>query len=164
MCNKAVDPTCDDPKDIADYLATNGIQFAYIVQNDNMDHFNHSNPVQPFYFFAYSYLFPTSYTSQSVYWEVATYESDNGYIFEKKKTEYAVLFDPSWRITNQVMREPLNVNIRLAFCSFGIYPYYSEKFSRSYEKLQDTIANIGGVLSVVEMIGTCLLNFIIGNM
>ena len=51
MCNQAVDPTCDDPKDIADYLANNGIQFAYVVQNDNMDHFNHSSPVQPFYFF-----------------------------------------------------------------------------------------------------------------
>ena len=46
----------------------------------------------------------------------------------------------------------------LTYFEYAIYPYYAERYDRTYDKFQSIIANIGGVLSVVQTAGIVIVN------
>ena len=83
---------------------------------------------------------------------------------ESLKTDLGVYLDSALTVTGVNGREIDDFSTILAYYEFALYPYYAEKYTRTYEKLQSVIASIGGILSVVQTIGVVLCNFFTGNM
>ena len=164
LCAQNLFPFCNTKTDILTSLSSQPIQFSYVLQNDNVDHSSNANPIMPYYFLSHSYPSVNYFTSQFIYWKILTYQSDNGFIFEDNKIDYGVVVDPALTINRSTMKDPSSFYSPIGYYEFGIYPYYADKYLRSYEKFQNVIAYIGGILSVVETVGRVILNGLIGNM
>lgn len=131
------------------------------IENNNIDHFNYSHPIKANYLAYFNSLNPFASVTRSIYYQVKTYESDNGYLFEDKKIEHPIGVDASISSESQVNTEPTDYSQPLVNLLFCIYSYYADKYSRSYQKVQSVISSIGGILSVLETVGGIFLHFFI---
>ena len=105
------------------------------------------------------------YTS-NIYFQVLTYETDVGYVFEFNNKKTGVYYDPA-TITSegQMIRNPTyDTGFSLYSVQINVFPTGSQKYFRSYKKIQNVIADIGGMLSVIQTIAGVIVNAITGNL
>ena len=164
LCDIDINPNCKTHQEILDLLTGDQILFEVLLANNNIDHYNESNPLQPLFIIRDHYSSLEYHYVLNFYWEILTYNTDVGYIFENIKTDLGVYLDSALTVTTVTGRSIDDFSSILTYYEFALYPYYSEKYTRTYEKLQNVIANIGGILSVVETVGVILCDFLTGNM
>lgn len=164
LCNIDKNPNCKTHDEIIDILSGDSVEIGIMLEHNNIDHFNESYPIQPYYIMQMHYPSLEYHYILNFYWETLTYNTDVGYIFENTKTDIGLYLDSALTSSSVNGRILDDFNTVLAYYEFALYPYYSEKYTRTYEKLQNVIANIGGILSVVQTIGVVLCDFLTGNM
>ena len=164
LCNIDKNPKCKTHDEIIDILSGDSVEIGIMLEHNNIDHYNESYPIQPYYMMQMHYPSLEYHYVLNFYWETLTYNTDVGFIFEKTKTDIGVYLDSALTASSVNGRSLDDFNTVLAYYEFALYPYYAEKYTRTYEKLQSVIASIGGILSVVQTIGVILCDFLTGNM
>ena len=165
LCNIDTDQNCKSHEYIENLLSGQSLYFTSIVVNNNIDHYNRTTSLKPYYFGRSTLVSYDIYTAIFNYWVMLTYTTDDGIIFDNKHTDYGVNCDMSLAIESS--QERLSYGwyfTELAYFEYAIYPYYAERYDRTYDKFQSIIANIGGVLSVVQTAGIVIVNLLTRNM
>ena len=128
---------------------------------------NHLNPGNPYSFYTasigYSPSVDFTYEEYS-FWELISYQSDDGYIFEDKKIYTAAGLDSTLTLGRQKIRTVEDFEVPVMTFQFSIYQNYSERYIRSYAKLQNVIADISGVITFIRIVGSFFINFLVSNM
>ena len=150
LCDKNVNPLCHDTDTIINNLNLATLEIS--IENNNIDHFNYSHPIKANYLAYFNSLNPFASVTRSIYYQVKTYESDNGYLFEDKKIEHPIGVDASISSESQVNREPSDYSQPLVNLLFCIYSYYADKYSiiKKYKVLSQALEEFFQSLKQLE--------------
>jgi hypothetical protein len=160
--SRSIDPSNGIIRDSTNCFTDEKIQttfFSSFISIAHVDiYIDHNNITTPTQVYARIDLLPVSTSIYKRYFrfmKVNHYDSDSGFIFEsiESETNFQVDFD-----TNAVdLRKD-------AFGKFSQISFVmndkEEKFVRSFIKFQNALANIGGVVKVILLIGTIMSNYI----
>ena len=115
--------------------------------------YNYSNPIQAFSNSVYVLITPEFFKSISVYFNEITVFSNNGIIFDSTKEYKASKYE---KANYDVFGVDGNTNLVdfLIISSFN-----EEKYYRSYIKIQNVCATVGGILNGMLIFGSFFLTF-----
>ena len=142
------------------------LPFFLDVESERIDHYNVNAPIQKDFFEIQMSASFGSYYESYVYYQIMSYETDAGYIFEYKKNNYGIYVDPStFKQQSKIIDNPsYESGNNLLFITLYMYTNGSQKYFRSYKKIQNVIADIGGMLSVIQTIAAIIVNVVTGNL
>ena len=147
---------CENPANIYDKYYGLKINIDVIFNIPEIDHDNRINPIslsQTKETLEFNFDSTTTYTINFNYLK---YESDNGYFFGNKKTYYSLDFSNIDRIENK--RDFLDP---IGIIYFKLIKLNGEKYVRNYKKIQDLISEIGGIISILNIIFNTIVNCLI---
>jgi hypothetical protein len=154
--------TCYSQDIIDSKLKSTNMFFDYYMSMHAIDHYDPEAPLKDTihsttYKITYDFFF-TYYE----YYKNIVYTSDDGKVFENKKTSKGFEYDESNTYNVISLRESTKTIIDGSFTIFQIMinDRYSDNYSRTYPKLQSIVANIGGVLEVIWFIGSMIIQLI----
>ena len=164
LCDSSRNPACKPREEIEELLIGQNIQLSFMFESSHIDHFNKSNPIQATHFIQSASLNIATSIINQYYWLMINYKSDEGFIFENIKTRKGIIFENTFLSSTIYDRNPTNWNMpRIGYFQFSVYPYYGEKYTRTYSKIQSVIADVGGIISVVQIIGGIIVNLFSNN-
>lgn len=136
--------------------------FEIIIETDNTDHYNNSHPIQHSSYRIFDSKPPRYSIYDEVYFTVLNYETDNGYLFENIKSDRGIIINPG------IIQYNFDINEGSAFSKailhFGFsMNTLSMKYTRTYKKLQNVIADIGGIISLIDTIASFIVYIISKN-
>ena len=147
---------CESPTDIYNKYYGQKIYIDLVFNIPEIDHDNRINPIsisQTKESLEFNFDYTTTYTINFNYLK---YESDNGYFFENKKIYYSLDFSNIDR--NENKREFLDP---IGIIYFKLIKLNGEKYVRNYKKIQDIISEIGGIISILNIIFNTIVNCLI---
>lgn len=130
---------------IDEYLASSQIYLNYFYATNKIDHYNKINPIQDSDYNDQIFL-NTNYEIV----KMVKYTSDGGSVFEDitTTTGYGRDYQFSYNEVN-----PLTTKFKLpesvGCIQFNFNSFTIDKYSRTYQKLQSVVANIGGALKLI---------------
>jgi hypothetical protein len=138
------DNFCHPPEVIDETLKGLNMYFEYYSASYAVDHYDMHNPqyrVVNDFFYTYTERFNT-----------IKYISDEGIVFEDMKTHEAFEYDES-TFNVVIYNKGISTFIENSFSliQFNINNRFSDQYQRSYQKLQDVVANIGGLVDFVRL-------------
>ena len=97
LCKNGTNPniTCKSKEEIVEMVKGKTLPFFLDVESERIDHYNVNNPIQKDFFEIQMSPSFGSYYESYVYYQIMTYETDTGYVFEYKKNNYGIYVDPS---------------------------------------------------------------------
>ena len=137
--------------------------FELIIETDNTDHYNESYPIQPSTYKIYESKPPKYSIYDEVYFTMLNYETDTGYLFENIKKDSGIIVNPG------KIKYSFDINDNSPFTKpilqfgFSMDKTGSEKYTRTYSKLQNIIADIGGMISLIQTIASMFIYLISEN-
>lgn len=164
LCDNETNALCDTKENIINSERLKKMTFAYTVEKIAVNHLNTGNPYS-FYTASIGYSPSVDFTYEEYsFWELISYQSDDGYIFEDKKIYKAAGMDSTLTLGRQKIRTVEDFEVPVMTFQFSIYQNYSERYIRSYAKLQNVIADISGVITFIRIVGSFCINFLVSNM
>lgn len=158
-CNQILDDNCHTYNEVFDALYNN-MAISLHLQNFDVDHYDVDGPFK-LKLFTYTVIPGMGYYHlEQIKWQVITYETDRGYIFEDIEKQIAVHLDQTF-IRSATQRE---ANSLLARFEFNMYEYGAIRYRRTFEKLQSVIANVGVIISVIQTIGQIIVMILTNNL
>ena len=117
--------------------------FSFYIQSDVTDHYTSKG----------------YYISDVVYVTMINYETDTGYIFEDIKKDKGIYIDPGKIVYRKSVVEDISfypfAELLIEMDTSG-----NQKYKRTYEKAQSIIANIGGIIAIMQTIASiCIFIF-----
>jgi hypothetical protein len=162
-CKNTTDrDTCYSQDIIDSKLKSTNMFFDYYMSMHAIDHYDPEAPLKDAihsttYKITYDFFF-TYYE----YYKNIVYTSDDGKVFENKKTYNGFEYDEINTYNVISLRESTKTIIDGSFTIFQIMinDRYSDSYRRTYPKLQSIIANIAGVLEVIWFVGRLTIELI----
>ena len=153
---------CKSEEYIEKYYKQTSLMFEIIIETDNTDHYNQSHPIQPSSYRIYDSKPPRYSINDEVYFTVVNYETDTGYLFENIKRDRGIIIDPS------IIHYSFDINEGSAFSKsilhFGFsMDTSSMRYTRTYAKLQNVIAEIGGIIKLIDSVASIIVYIISKN-
>ena len=153
---------CFDNDVIEKTIANMNIYLSFAVETVGLDHHNKKSPLYPSYV-SKNIPIPTgvkyirSYEIRQI-----IYESEEGFIFTKKKTTKEAYIDIS---TNNNVMYPIT-KVFAVPNTYSIFQYtmnqeYAELYQRSYQSFQTLIANIAGISNFILVIMKIITSLLI---
>jgi hypothetical protein len=136
--------------------------FDYYMSMNVIDHYDPETPIKDtIHSVSYKITYDFFFTYYEYYKNIV-YTSDDGKVFENKKTYKGFEYDESNTYNVISLRESTKTIIDGSFTIFQflINERYSDNYSRTYQKLQSIVANIGGVLEVIWFMGGLIIELI----
>jgi hypothetical protein len=162
-CKNTTDQSTCYSQDVIDSkLKSTNMFFDYYISMHAIDHYDSENPIKDtIHYSSYKITYDFFFTYFEYYKNIV-YTSDNGNVFENKKTYNGFEYDESNTFNVISLRESTKTIIDGSFTIFQILinERYSDNYSRTYQKLQSIIANIGGVLEAIWFMGTLIIELI----
>ena len=149
------DDTCADYLDIMDKYQNQKFYVNILFTIPEIDHENRSNPISEtliVHTIDFDYSYQSTYTFNFNY---LLYESDNGYLFEDKKKYYSIDFAGIER--NEVSRDILEP---IGMINFKLTKMNGEKYVRNFRKIQEVLSEIGGIISILNIICFSIVNLL----
>ena len=137
--------------------------FELLIETDNTDHYNESYPIQPSTYKLYESKPPKYSIYDEVYFTVLNYETDTGYLFENIKKDSGIIVNPGRIKYSFDINENSPFTKPIIQFSFSMDKTGSEKYTRTYSKLQNIIADIGGMISLIQTIASMFIYLISEN-
>ena len=72
LCDIDINPNCKTHQEILDLLTGDQILFEVLLANNNIDHYNESNPLQPLFIIRDHYSSLEYHYVLNFYWEILT--------------------------------------------------------------------------------------------
>lgn len=155
---------CDSPEKIEEQLRKTSQYVTLQLESNSVDHYKRGNPFTPIISEIsvesnFDYL-----TTQSLYWNMYNYTSDEGIMFERNKEYKAVVVNEGYSNVRTEPRMKYDTKNPLLTVELGLYPYSSERFIRAYKRIQSVFADIWGLVFIIEAICRFISNFFVGKM
>lgn len=148
-----LDINCPNDQTIREMFSSTYVDFITITNKVN--HYSDVPNIEQIY----KARIPSSYSIFKriwMYYQEIKYENDNGYIFEVlQKTVFNMVYDYE---SDMDLRPANNGIIWFTMINYS----YSETYTRSYMKAQTLLANIGGIIKGLSIVGF-ILNFPVAN-
>ncbi len=155
LCDKNKDLSCKSEEEIVNKLNNHFLEFYLISQTHYVNNYNHKNPLLKTFVEESVNLNLGTVTNRTYFFEKISYYSDNGLVFEKKKKYKGFIFPTKTRYSTNIRKE---FNKPLGGFFFSINKGQRQRYERKYQKLQEVCANIGGVLSFLNFIGSFIIS------
>jgi hypothetical protein len=142
MCvNGTSSVICASQEEISSLIGSFFLQVVYL--DYNLIHSNQTNPGQPFRNSLLYWISTTMFKSYTMNIKKIIYETDYGFVFNDIRQEYYHGYLAPYE---QVDNKPFQ-GFPGNFASFNIYNYSIQDYhQRRYLKIQDLLANIGGII------------------
>ena len=155
---------CDTPETIEEQLRKSSQYVTLQLESNSIDHYSKGNPFTPIISEInvepnYDYLI-----TENLYWSVYNYSSDEGWMFERKKHYQAVVVNEGYSNIRTEPRTKYDTKNPLLTVELGLYPYSSERFIRTYKRIQSVFADIWGIMFLLEAICKFIIHFFVGKM
>lgn len=137
--------------------------FKLIIESDNTEHYNESYPIQPSTYKIYDSKPPKYSIYDEVYFTVLNYETDTGYLFENIKKDSGIIINPGTIKYNFDINESSPLAQAIIQIGFSMDKTGSKKYTRTYSNLQNIIADIGGIISLIQTIASMFVYLISKN-
>ncbi len=160
--NKTSNGTCAPQSKITDKLKAVFLNFGSL--DILIDHKNIDNPSNITLNVELMPLSATVYTRYYFFKRTVSYETDYGFIFPENKNK--VFFQQDERQTYVDLSVSLGGDnaVAISGVKFGHISWHMNQvkysFNRSYMKIQEMMASIGGVISAISFIGYIFVNFV----
>ena len=149
--NTNSDIICKTPEEIAE--KTNGFWFEFFFLDHFVDIYDYGQPVQTFSNSLYTWIAPQFYKSIRAYFNRVKVNSDNGIIFEAAAHHNSYKYE---RMNYDMIGNENDDNL----VEFIIISSFNEDiYDRTYIKVQNICANIGGILNGMQVVGIILLSY-----
>lgn len=125
-----------------------------------VDHYNVTHPFTNIINSRLMKMFPDMYYWYTYYYKYTTYESDEGIVFRNKKNWADFKFDISQREVLPALTGTSQVPNTFTLIQINIDRTGYDAYKRSYPKLQQVFANIGGFAKIVLTISSFICKFI----
>ena len=151
---------CYSPDIITNKLNNSNFYIEYYFPSYSIDHSNVNNPIEETVLYRSYKVFPNMYNYFYEYMKIVNYTSDQGAVMES----YA-----SWQLYG---RDPVSSYQSVAISGTNIVPNSFtvilillnsnnvDRYSRSFQKLQTVISNIGGAYSIIMIVSSFITQFI----
>ena len=144
---------CKTPTEIYEKYFGQKININVVFNIPLIQHENRKNPIEISQLsqnLEFDYDYSTTYTINFNY---LIYESDNGYFFQEKKYYYSIDFSHIDKIENK--RDFLDY---IGIIYFKLTNINGEKYVRNYKKIQELLSEIGGIISILNIIFYTIVN------
>ena len=155
---------CKPNQEVYTNLQKRQIRFTYFIENNIIDHANKTNMFNSFISTYTKYLSFSTLHAQMGFWSIIDYETDNGYMFDKRKNYRVVTFDDKNTINYEMPKITSFFSVPLGIFEFSISHDYIESYFRSYKKIQNVLGDICGVLLILKIIGELIIHTFITNL
>ena len=151
---------CKTQKEINNYILTHSVNFQFIDQY--IDVYNFDKPLKKFFSSVSNGLYVGSLTSNHLNFNPMVVKTHRGIFFDEKIEEFSYFFEQNEKITyNWGENDDIGLYVAFYFWMQNRMQYYE----RSYKKLVDILANIGGannsILFIAGIINKVINQYII---
>lgn len=155
---------CKSNSEVSTNLRSRQIRFSYLIESNLIDHANKTNVFNSFVSMYTRYLSYGTFHRQMSYWSVIDYETDEGYMFDKRKSSRVVNFDERNTANLEIPKVGTIFTFPLGIFEFAINHDYCESYFRSYKKVQNVLGDVCGVLIILKIIGELIIHTFISNL
>lgn len=142
--NKTSNNKCKSKEEIEYYL--NGTFVAVEFTDVSFDPSNYSNPDSPIIGETYSTVSNSFFREMHLFLKGVEFRSDRGLVFSSIKSKEYIQLD--------YLQDMFTLKTKENFCSFTLkISNRIDVYERSYTKFQTTLANIGGIVKAITVIG-----------
>ena len=147
--------SCKDNKSISEYIL-NATGLAVTLIDNYVDVSNYSNPIVTFLYTITNGMVESTFTSNQLNFNPVEVKTHNGFMFENTERIRSFMFD-------QNAKQNIETEESGILCAFYYWMQNRVQiYERSYKKIQDTCASIGGMTKLFLIVGE-LLNFILNQ-
>ena len=155
LCDNEKNSSCKSNDEIINKLKGHLLEFYLISETYYVNNYNYETPLLKTFVEEKVQLDLESITSRNYFYELLSYYSDNGLVFEEKKKYKGFTFPVKTRYS---INKRNNFKNPLGGFYFNIYRNQRQLFERKYQKLQEICAYIGGILSFLNFIGSFIVS------
>lgn len=156
---------CSTFDQITDYLNKKELYFSFVVPDYNFDMTNFENPITNKYNLFYWKASSGIFFKQSLYWRHVTLFDDKGWIFEDINEVSAVEYVGKEESISLVQASDFKSSKNQNYFQLMTFFQNDERnHTRSFMKIQELAANVGGIIKVVMMIFKTVTQFVARKM
>ena len=145
--------TCYDNQRIKEYILDK-INLALYVLDHYIDVGKYKEPSAKFFYKISNGMIETTYSSNQLNFNPALIKTHNGFLFDNIEKEYSYMFDQNAKST--ISTESSGI-----LCAFYFWMQNRlQVYERTYKRIQDTCASIGGMTKLI-LISAKILNYFI---
>jgi hypothetical protein len=152
---------CYDPSYIDSYLEGLNMYYEYYSPSYIVDHYSVDKPLRMGFNYQQYRIISDFFYAYTERYKIIKYISDEGVVFEDPQTHNGYEYDDS--SSNIVIYNngiPTLVDNSFALIQYNINNRFMEQYQRTYQKLQDVVANIGGIVDFVRLVGEIVGSYI----
>ena len=147
--------SCKDSKSISEYVL-NATGLAVTLIDNYVDVSNYSNPIVTFLYTITNGMVESTFTSNQLNFNPLEVKTHNGFMFENTERIRSFMFE-------QNAKQNIETEESGILCAFYYWMQNRvQVYERSYKKIQDTCASIGGMTKIILIAGEAL-NFILSQ-
>lgn len=144
---------CYDNTKIGNYIV-NSSPVAFFIIDHYIDVGNYKNPATSFFYKVTNGISETSFSSNQINFNPAMVKTHNGFLFDNIVQLYSYLFDQNAKSTFSTGDSGI-------LCAFYVWMQNRvQMYERSYKRIQDTCASIGGMTKLI-LISAKILNYFV---
>ena len=155
-------PTCKSPTDIDNVISK--ISFNFQIIDHYADILNYEEPFTKYFYEVTSAITPNNFAIQHLNFNPVYMKTYNGFFFENIVEENLYYFTQNEKQT--IVESDLIANNRTTNgCLVGVYFWMQntlQYYERNYDRVQDTLSDIGGISNIILIFAT-ILNFLINQ-
>ena len=155
-------PTCKSPTDIDNVISK--ISFNFQIIDHYADILNYEEPFTKYFYEVTSAITPNNFAIQHLNFNPVYMKTYNGFFFENIVEENLYYFTQNEKQT--IVESDLIANNRTTNgCLVGVYFWMQntlQYYERNYDRVQDTLSDIGGISNIILVFAT-ILNFLINQ-
>jgi hypothetical protein len=152
--------SCLPRDEIKKQLLSKNLYLDFYSPSISVDHYNSTNPFTNIINGKLMKLYPDMFYWYNYYYKYTTYESDEGIVFRSKKNWYDFKFDITQKEILPALTGTTYVPNTFTLIQIQIDRSGYDAYKRSYPKLQQVFANIGGFAKIVFTISSFICKFI----
>lgn len=148
------DPKCATDEEIDEFMKTNDISANLYFQNNLITPNNYSYPFDKSLEYKSILLDYDIFKEYKMFLKLQEFQSDNGLIFPHESTNFSISLDEvNWDVSSRKTNDaPAAI--------FSIYlSFKNDLIRRSYPKVQEVIANLGGLMSLLSPIAQIISGY-----
>ena len=145
--NETMNNTCKSFEEMLEFMSDKYVSISYIESSHDLN--NYLNPLQNSYKNVWWTVGANVRKTMSLYWKKVEIVTDDGFVFQQSK------LDQSFQKDEGAFDVDLNYNQFIFQAEFYSSPK-KQYATRTYQKIQEVIASIGGLLSLFVAIGFVL--------
>ena len=155
-------PTCKSSTDIDNVISK--ISFNFQIIDHYADILNYEEPFTKYFYEVTSAITPNNFAIQHLNFNPVYMKTYNGFFFENIVEENLYYFTQNEKQT--IVESDLIANNRTTNgCLVGVYFWMQntlQYYERNYDRVQDTLSDIGGISNIILVFAT-ILNFLINQ-